>query len=189
MKSGYFTTILLASILTACAMADRSPAYNISFAHPPGLRTDDYTLYLNGVAYTDLRKFTEAVAQLPAGSRLVWSSGCFAFSEIPLGPVPRMMIPEFKAFCKRHHIRFNYYCGYEQTTLSTKSFHAPNMPFSSGPKKGGGMEAQQWLESQGVEFPKRSFAHWNPSKHELTVRSTTQNLEIVALIVESNRSK
>ncbi len=78
----------------------------------PNTQPIQYTMKIDGVAFTALEDLKSAVVRLPAGSKLVWDSGCFWFRDIPLGAQPRMTMSSFKQFCQEHQIEFNYYFGY-----------------------------------------------------------------------------
>ena len=150
----------------------------MDYRHPPGGGDNSYSMVLDGVTYSNRASFTAAVATLPPRSRLAWYSGCLVFDEIPLGPAPRMTIPEFKAFCSSHRIRFDYQCGLLPDPLITKTLSVSRPLF---PER---TDARQWLETQGVTFPPKAFARWDARKQTLTVRNSENNLDLIALIIQ-----
>jgi len=94
-----------------------------------------------------------------------------------------MTIPEFKAFCSNHRIRFDYQCGLLPSPLIAKTFlvSRPLLPEHTN--------ARQWLETQGVTFPPKASACWDERKQNLAVRNTEENLDLIALISEHTNSK
>jgi hypothetical protein len=174
---------LIALVTLSCAAHQQPAPHRVDYRHPPGGSPDSYSMVLDGVTYSSRASFTAAVATLPPHSRLVWYSGCIAFDEIPLGPAPRMTIPEFKSFCSNHRIRFDYQCGLLPDPLITKTFSVSRALRSER------TDARQWLETQGVTFPPKATARWDARKQQLTARNTQENLELIALIIEHTKPK
>jgi hypothetical protein len=58
-----------------------------------------------------LEDFQAFVSALPAGSVVRWYSGCYRYKVIPLA-YSKMSILDFKDYCKKHDVEFQYAYGY-----------------------------------------------------------------------------
>jgi hypothetical protein len=95
-----------------------------------------------------------------------------------------MTVAEFDAFCQRHRIRFEYHQG-ERTELQTRSFAIPSTLRLPSSDSGPFTDLRPWFEVQGVTFPQKTSAKWQPSRRRLLVRNTEENIELIAAIIKS----
>ena len=101
-------------VLFLCAMSvsfaswagDAAPQFEMYGKRVGDARPWTYTFTVNGVSCTTLDELKRAVTKLPAGSKLTWETGCLMFFEVPMGPVPRMKMSDFTAFCAEHGVTF-----------------------------------------------------------------------------------
>jgi len=72
-------------------------------------------------------------------------------------------------------------------TAASDPFAAPD-PAASRPKIGR-LDARTYLENNGVQFPEGARAGYNPSANLLTVTNTSDNLELVASLMDTELTK
>ncbi len=187
MKFPNIVQALLASLLlTSCATNKPLAVYRLDCSIHQVEGPMSIT-HIRHDVYASLPALKAAVSRLPAGSRLVWDTGCIGFTEIPMGTAPRMRIPEFKKYCRNHRIKFEYSCGLPPESLYTKTFNVSNKPVP-GQSNQITFDAKVWLEKEGVLFPPGGFARWQPRKKRLIVRSSEEQLDFVLSILQAGES-
>jgi hypothetical protein len=103
--------IIAIMLFASGALEAATPKMSILKLGGNGIAGSDSWMTLDGVKYSDQAALKAAVAKLPTGRRLEWFSGCIQYSDLPLGPEPRIDIEEFTKFCEAHRVHFTYHCG------------------------------------------------------------------------------
>jgi len=184
MKSLHFLLFVLVVTISTAASGAEPKIHRLDSLSSSDRSPSKDAMILDGKKYTSLDALLNAIAALPRRSHVIWHSGCIGFDCIPLGPLPRISIAEFKEQCRKRGIRFDYICGLPVEPLVTRKFVLPQSILHSPDGDSIRADARKWLYDQGVVFGKDSYAHWWPISKTLVARNTLEQLDLIAAIIE-----